>query len=259
MKKISTCILTFYLTLAIDSLALAQLKNFNTEINIWLPGKVILFDGAILKGSLNYNFITSIISVENETGTHSFMANKAKYFEIQDSDSLARKYYSLPYEIRKNKAMKNTFFEFVYENKKSSIAILSRHEYDYLVRGTGGGKNETYVKEDRTIEMEKVTEILYLATGEGQILELASKKKDKSTTFVYDTQNDLKCNKYASSRTRRYQGAVYKITNSDALNQIGGVDTKEIVEYCKSEGYKLNTIEGLIHFLDYSSEFGDKH
>ncbi|MEO9965017.1 MAG: hypothetical protein ABJF11_04465 [Reichenbachiella sp.] len=251
-RRLSWVISALMLTM-VNSVALAQLKNYNTEVDIWLPGQIKLFDGTAVKGNINYNFITDLLSIQFADSTSkSYTAKKASYFEMREADNQLKKYYSLPFEVRKNKDLQNVFFEVVHESQ--SVAILSRHEYDYAIRGTPSGQNSASVEVDRTVEMEKVTEVLYIASNKGEILEYAKKKKDKSSTLVYDTENNLNNTKYGNSRTRRYAGGTYKVTNVEALNVIGGEKYDDLVKECEVQGQKLNTIEGLTYFVDYCSQ-----
>lgn len=253
MKNVSKFLFTICLLVITHGLSFAQLKNFNTESGRWLPGKVILFDGTVLKGSVNYNFITGILSLEDKNVVQTYRADKASYFDYEEPNSQLKQFYSLPYEIRKNKELKNLFFEVVYQN--DTIAILSRHVYDYKLRGTGGGRSDVPVKEDRTIEIEKVSEFLYLALGDSPILEFANRKKDRSTTLIYDTVNKLDQTKYENSTTARNENDEYRISNPEAYAFIGGQGHEEHKTSCESLGYQLNTVKGLIYYIDYCLNF----
>lgn len=256
MKTFKICLIILFLVASGHLTTLAQLKNFNTEVDRWLPGKVVLFDGTELKGSINFNFITGIVSLRNGQKVQTFLPNKASYFDWGEPDEKVRQYYSLPLERNYGKEQEHLFFEVVYQNE--SIAILSRHLYDYKLRGTGGGRSDVPVKEDRTIEIEKVSEYLYLANGNDPIVDFANRKKDKSTTFIYDTENELDRSKYEYSITARNENDEYRITYAEAYKIIGGDNYEEFTSTCESEGYQLNTLKGLIYYIDLCQANIDK-
>lgn len=256
MRKLYTTIFTLAILLLSYNLVIGQ-SNYVTENSQWFNGTMRLTNGQIISGEFNYNFITGILSHRYEDKSDPYSALNVMYFELTDSQSSTiKKFFSIPFAPKGTRQEKMTFFEIIYE--KGNLAILSRHEYDYKERAAGPNGNAgigAYTHMG-TITIEKVKEYLYLANNEGAILEYATKKKDKSMHFEFNSTFPLNSEVnpqqgYAESKTDRPADLKYRVINSNAINTMTISHQDQVQDFIASNDLKLNTVAELVQLLNF--------
>jgi len=165
-KMIRVLLLPFILTSIISS---AQLKNFNTEQEIWLKGEANNGEG-LFEGELNYNFVSDILRIRNSNGDiKSIVAENMDWFTLTENNH-QKSFISLPLNIDGLDRIIQYFFELLYI--KGKYRILSKHHA--RVRLTNGDFGIAS-------RVEEVIEVIYLVDMEKQILvPVMQKRKSKS-------------------------------------------------------------------------------
>src|SRR3712207_3418164 len=111
MKIIYIALLSF-----ISIASRGQDKSLSKEISelqsIWNEGSIMLKNGTELKGVLNYNDKTGVLSFENGADTWSFTSQSVLGFEFFDqSAQRQRVFYSLRETDEQSKSKRYWFFE----------------------------------------------------------------------------------------------------------------------------------------------------
>ncbi|MBO3697873.1 hypothetical protein [Roseivirga sp. E12] len=115
---------------------------------VWNHGSVLLSDGSLLEGVINYNVARDIVRINSSDTVRILAANQIQHFEVYknlprvrrnsvDTRAIKAKYYSLPYVIR-NGYSRPKLFEMVVDGNTS---LLRRWVY-----GTRYSDRKLYLK-----------------------------------------------------------------------------------------------------------------
>jgi hypothetical protein len=123
MKKITLVILFT----SVYSLLFSQTKNLSilTPVINNGEGTIYLTDGSELKGIIQFNSVTQLLSYENGNDSKSFTPRSVTGFVFQDGQlNKQRKFISLSYQGLQSNMIRPEFFEALKELKE--FAVLSR-------------------------------------------------------------------------------------------------------------------------------------
>ncbi|WP_020526326.1 hypothetical protein [Flexithrix dorotheae] len=92
----------------------------------WYKGEVILTDGNVLKGKINYNINTKVVRLKNGTKIKAFTPYSVSYFTFFDQEREKERVFTSQNFIEKIGFVNNTFLELLIDGP---IVVLRDGEY----------------------------------------------------------------------------------------------------------------------------------
>lgn len=204
----------------------------------WSDGKIELNDGVSLKGLIQFNDKTGILSFEEGGNRRSFTARTVAAFEYFDHGAGKRKFFlSLPFEDSHSGAKRPLFFEVLKEFE--SFAVLLKKdpvEVNQLVTHAPGTplNNENAMTNSNTIVRVHQLETIYFMSSSAEI-DLYLEIENREINGMFGQRSRTKQNSYNESILKKYLGTSYG----------------QIQAYKKENNLKFNVKEDFLRLMEY--------
>jgi hypothetical protein len=165
-------IVTLLFLLANSCSLFAQKKNFNGIVPVINHGEGIIYlaDGSELKGIVQYNRTTQLLSYDNGLDSKSFTPRSVTGFAFQDKRlNKLRKFISLSYQDTRSHMIRPHFFEALKELKE--FAILSRVDpvQGKIKQRYAGNYNKAFNNSSKTRTLFSQREIIFFMKADGTL------------------------------------------------------------------------------------------
>ena len=239
MKKIVS--LLVFLSIALGSHA-QEKKELEPIANnaAWFEGKILLDDGKELKGVVQYNDQTGVLSFQDGTDKRVFTARSVVRFDFFDERyQKNRFYYALKYEDAQANIKRPLFFEFVKEYAEFAI-LLKADPVEIEQKNRGVSKtNDPAFPVDQwggVVTVLKQDETIYIMDANGEII-----------PYLKLTHKDVKGRFGMSSK-----GTKKKLEDKDLLEKyVTPPLYKKLKEYAKENHLSFKKKDDLFKILDY--------
>lgn len=247
------------LFLQISTLSFGQYKNYNALNQIWHKGKIGLLDGNVLKGSINYNFVSETLKLKVGDEDVIYSPEKVLYFEYNDEDQIV-KYYVLPYKGESRDREVPTYFRVMKESDQ--VVLLSKRTFTYhknLSENQDINSNSIFSKNKARdndgmlgTDRETVFEVLYLANTNGIILPYMKAKVRVTHEFKLIDKGKLKYNEkeLSEKQLNKERNRQYKYLNKDALQIALDTEFNRFKKIVKKEKLNLRDKSDLLKAFD---------
>jgi len=249
--------LLFLALLCTFSSVSSQNRNFNTENLFWHDGELLLMDGTLIKGKLNYNFVSQSLRLIDEDEIKILTANRILQFKYANNDTTIT-YYSLPYISQEYyDRPRATFFKVIY--KTDEYAVICRNLLEYNDKAFGPFstlRGDEDIVALGKISSEKIYEEVYIADSNGKIIPVLRGKKNNTLVFkeiMIFNEDVLGAERKFNERKADDDVTNYKIESKHWKEKLFKDDEKLVKNYIKENKIKEDTVEGLVEIVEYYS------
>ncbi|UII29211.1 hypothetical protein LVD15_12530 [Fulvivirga maritima] len=104
--------------------------HYSKEQDQWFDGSVQLDNGKVVKGKLNYNYVTDVVTLEKGDELYTFTSEKVVEFHYYKGNE-KWEFYSLPLVVGQELTSRARFGFYHVLEQDNSRALLSKYEFYY--------------------------------------------------------------------------------------------------------------------------------
>lgn len=168
----------------------ANLKAGDLPKDDWNVGEIMLNNGDVLKGKIQYDLQQNVAMIKDEGLVKAFGAYNVNYFRFMDSErSMVRSFYSMPYP-QDNGQERLMFFELIFEDGfalfNRELSVLKKHAVL---------SERPYIQEDEDMEEVKIFSY-YVFTPDGSFQKIETEEKDLVEKLSLDRKEKKEMQKF---------------------------------------------------------------
>jgi hypothetical protein len=220
-------------------------KTVPAEYIGWSEGSILFNEGTELKGFLNYNDKTGLLSFEQGSDSQSFRPRDVVGFEFYDEQtSRQRIFYTFSYEDTQSNIKQPLFFEVVRELERFTVLAksdpLNVRQKTLSTPATYNNFTGMYSSGSSVASGIEVSQIetIYIMDKKGSI-----------SPFTQIVSKEIDGVFFDRSKSKN------KLLDKDLLEQYIGKEMYEkVMDYARKNSFKFQNKDDLFKILDYYSE-----
>lgn len=212
--------------------------------DLWYKGEVVLAEGGIIEGELNYysDFKHAFLQIQTGNKTFSLAPNQITSFRFLDDQlGITRQFYSLPYSQKKGKQPVMLFFELLLEGKH--ISVLNKIENRIENKGIQSGYHKGLMPRTAITGYTTTRD----ARGGAYVVEVPYE-----TIFLVSPESTLKA--YSKATPLESNDISFRKPDSQVLMELVSDRRSEIEKYISQQKLDLRKRNDLLHVIQYYNQ-----